>query len=729
VNPKRRYISIEGELVRRLLGICALAAGILVVFGVVRREPEPAFAAGPTESSESAAATSSAQSSATKAIVIINGVSARALALDPRAATDFTNAAAPNRLFALAGGAAPQTTGATPALAVIAGVGQVGSQGDGGAAIAAQLDLAPDSLSERSGIAVAADGTIFIADSQNSTIRSIAGPASSEPGIIRSVAGRWAARQNVALADPMGIAADRAGNLYIADQSADAVDVLVAATGRLETLAQVVSPASVAVTLDGTKVFVASPETGGVFAIATATHAISAVTGFAATGAVSSPGAAACPSIENGAIVAPKSQGICPAGLAVDGRGNLFVADANAGKILRVDATTSKTAAAASGLSVPGDIAFDSKGDLFVSEQGLTRLIELPQLGDPPSPISLTTPALFAAPCPQVSNPFTFCNVPSGGISQQAAFTLTNSSASTVTGVTVGFIPATTPGNFTVESTGCTSTLGAGQTCQINVSFTPQTTGSLTGALSVTDSNPADSATVSLAGTGDDYSIQLASGQQIELTIPQGGTAVFNGQVVPDSVFGQDGESVQFVCPASSTMPSNTSCVITPCQAAITPGTAAPFKITFVTSSATSVASVPPQSTGCTSYGPPPTSMVAPRSRDPLDGRRFPPPLLSTAFAAFTLFLGWLSTVVGEAAGRKRVPLFFAMAGLAAVILMGCHHGNSTIVGPATTIGTATMTVSGKAVDSNGNSLNTSRPMPQITLDVVAQTTGGGGFP
>ncbi len=677
-----------------------------------------------------------AQSSLTNAIVIANGVAARALALDPHAGADLTSAAAPNRVFALAGALASQTTATMPAttvLTAIVGAGQAGSGGDGGAATAAQLDLAPDSLSERSGIAVASDGTTFIADSQNSTIRSVAGPASSEPGVIRSVAGRWAARQNVTLADPMGIAVDRAGNLYIADQGASAVDVLAAATGRLETLAQVVSPASIAVTLDGTKVFVASPETGGVFAITTSTHVIVGVAGLASTGSGASSatvlGADRCPSIENGAIVAPKTQGVCPAGLAVDGRGNLFVADANAGKILRIDATTNKATVAASGLSAPGDVAFDSNGDLFVSEQGLNRLVDLPQLGDPASGISLTAPAVFAAPCPQVSNPFTFCNVPSGGASQQAAFTLTNASASTVTGLTIGFIPANTPGNFTVESTGCTGSLGAGQACQINVAFTPQTTGSLTGSLSVTDSNPADAATMSLAGTGDDYSLQLANGQQIELTVAQGGTAVFNGQVVPDSVFGQDGETVQLVCPTS--MPSNTSCIIAPCQAAITPGAATPFTITFVTSSATSIAPVPPQSTGCTSYGPPPTSMIAPRprSRDPLDGRRFPPPLFLASFAAFMVFLGWLGTAPRESARRKRVPIALALAGFAAALLMGCHHGNSSIIGPATTVGTTTMITTGKAFASNGISLNTSRPMPQIMLDVVAQPTGGGGFP
>ena len=123
--------------------------------------------------------------------------------------------------------------------------------------------------------------------------------------------------------------------------------------------------------------------------------------------------------------------------------------------------------------------------------------------------------------------------------------------------------------------------------------------------------------------------------------------------------------------------------------------------------------------------------MVAPepRSHDPLDGKRFALPLWPAMFVVFALFLGWLSTAAGELARRTRVPVALALAGFTVAVLMGCHHGNGSIVGPATTVGTTTMIVTGKAVDANGNSLNTSRPMPEIMLDVVAQPTGGGGFP
>ena len=197
-----------------------------------------------------------------------------------------------------AGASIPLATNQASSMALVCRcVGQAGSLGDGGAAASAQLDLAADSLIERSGIAVAPDGTIFIADTQNSTIRSVGAAASSEPGVIRSVAGRWAARQNIALAQPMGIAADRAGNLYIADYSAGAVDVLSAASGQLSTLAQVISPASIAVTPDGSEVFVASPATGAVFAITASTGSIAAVSGFAPAAAASASAPGPCASV------------------------------------------------------------------------------------------------------------------------------------------------------------------------------------------------------------------------------------------------------------------------------------------------------------------------------------------------------------------------------------------------------------------------------------------------
>ena len=172
-----------------------------------------------------------------------------------------------------------RSSGQAEAYATVAGNGTAGSLGDGGAAASAQLSLKLDSLYMRSGIAVAADGTIFIADTENATIRRVSPGASAggarsqnastmgagvariwsndmvaqaeayatENGLITSVAGKWGPTQSVQLVEPMGLALDRAGNLYIADHGANAVielhDATASTPGKLEMLAQVAKAA------------------------------------------------------------------------------------------------------------------------------------------------------------------------------------------------------------------------------------------------------------------------------------------------------------------------------------------------------------------------------------------------------------------------------------------------------------------------------------------------------
>ena len=727
---------------------------MFAAWAIARKGPVTAAAAGEPQSAPAANLLAPAGARG-KTVVVAEGVAARALAVDLRGALYLTTAAAPNRIFVLS---ASRATSATPASALepVAGSGQAGSLGDGGAALAAQLDLMTDAPAARSGIAVGLDGTIFLADTRNSTVRRVAGASSAEPGIIRSVAGRWAARQNITLAGPAGLALDRAGNLYIADLAAGAVDVLHAGTGQIETLAHVASPASIAVTADGRKVFVASAQTGAVVVIDAATRALQTLPGFspapdaspcatlqAAAGpstvggrssssdishgfssGVSTPEARLLTFSVNGAAAAAgaANQPACPAGLAVDGRGNLFVADARAGRILRVDARTLGTSIAAANLSAPGALAFDAAGNLYVADQGTSRILEILRAGIAATSISLTAPPAFPAPCPQVTAPYTFCNEPQGGNTATAAFTLTNSSATAATAVTMAFNPSTTPGNFTIQSNGCTATLPANSSCVINIAFTPQATGALAATLNVTDSNPADLASVDLAGTGDDYNLALINGQPLEMTVAAGGSVTFSAQVNPDSVFGLEGEKMTFTCPTN--IPANTSCAITPCPATVAAGTPSKFQITFVTSSATKVAPMP--ATGCSGYGPilataspgaPGPGLRAPG--DPgAEAPRFPAAYVS-ALAFFALAI--LATCALAWRTRKRVPLALACAGFAAVALfVGCGGHGATKVTSATPPSTTTMQLQGTALDANGNPLNASRSL-HIILNVTAK--------
>ena len=167
-----------------------------------------AAGAGVATSATSANGSTTAATASNVPIVIAQGISVRALALgtaaDSAAASSetsqippiyFTAAQMPNRVVSLAGAsiggnnasamgagmaraASNATVAQAEAYATVAGNGTAGSLGDGGAAASAQLSLKLDSLYMRSGVAVAADGTIFIADTENATIRRVSPGAS-----------------------------------------------------------------------------------------------------------------------------------------------------------------------------------------------------------------------------------------------------------------------------------------------------------------------------------------------------------------------------------------------------------------------------------------------------------------------------------------------------------------------------------------------------------------------
>jgi hypothetical protein len=323
------------------------------------------------------------------------------------------------------------------------------------------------------------------------------------------------------------------------------------------------------------------------------------------------------------------------------------------------------------------------------------------------------------------TNPFLFCNLPVGGISQAVTFRLMNTSGTQLTGLTVPtgsvFAQGATAPDFTVQNSSCTSVLAAGASCNLNVAFTPTATGLRQGAIVVTDAQ-GDSSAVNLAGVGDDYSI--ATQLPTEISVIPGKTATFNATLTPDNVFGMNGEQVTFVCPTN--LPGNTSCAVTPCPAAITPGTPVSVTVTIVTSSATVIA--PQPSGGCSSYTPSQSGVVrTPANEGPAPpnaanrstrGSPFPALLVLFGFAAIGMLAASFA-FAGRAGSRKRVPLMIACAGLVAVILTGCHH-HAPLVTTATPTGTTVLTVHGNATDANGNSLNTSRQF-QVTLDVVTK--------
>lgn len=683
---------------RRLVFLClmVLIASALVAHSFPRDAGDASAPSGASQETNSSYAASAP-------VLISTNVMARSLAIaqkpaaiegDGIASLYLTTADQPNRVFEL-GIAGPSSQlradAVSPSPAPIAGIGEAGSLGDGGPATAAQMSLKLDSLLMRSGVAAAYDGTLFIADTRNATIRRIAGPASTEPGIIRSLVGRWAPHEDVELIEPMGIALDREGNLYIADHGANQVLKVRAAEsqspGPVETLAHVSQPASLSVTSDGSKVYVASPEIGAVFAIDTKSRAINSIAGF-----VSQPSACLRSHTPNG-----EQPGVCAAGLAVDGARNIFIADAVTNHIIRVDAKTSGITSAASHLAAPGEIMFDPSGNLFVADQGHNSVIEFRALGQPANSVTLS-PA---------SNDFGV--EPIGGTSPTAAFTLTNNTNAALTGLAVNNFQGTNPGDFQTSSSSCISTLAPNSSCMINVAFVPITTSSLSAQLAVTYAG-APALTADLTGVGADYQLALAGTQNMSVTVVAGTTATYMLKLVPDSNFPSNSPyTVTFVSPpiATSTtapdgeLPALTTATFAPTSVTVTPGSAAPFTLTIETTSrVTGVLGATPAGFGT-------------RTPGPWRALYFPALIIVAAMAA--LLGSFIATFRGAKWLRlgSMALLYLAAAGL----IGGCGGGGKAkIIG--TQPGTANFLVQATVQNAQGASLNVTRGIP---LQLVVQ--------
>src|SRR5580704_255549 len=291
------------------------------------------------------------------------------------------------------------TTGGT--LSAYAGNGIAGFSGDGGAATAAQL-AAPE------GLAIDANGNLFIADMYNERIRRVDGTthiittvAGSEDPFNGNFGGDKGPATNARLNGPHSVAVDANGNLFIADTNNGAIREVAAATGDINTIAGggpaagcspsngagFANPTGIAVDANG-HVFVSDQNLQIVCKI-TPSLAISTYAGTLGTSAI--PGQ---PIGDGGA--ATSATLLLPAGLITDGSGNLYIADAGDPKIRKVTASTGVistvagiglictnaqepacgdgTAATAAEFNFPQGVFFDSLGNIVVADTDNQRV-------------------------------------------------------------------------------------------------------------------------------------------------------------------------------------------------------------------------------------------------------------------------------------------------------------------------------------------------------------------
>ena len=287
---------------------------------------------------------------------------------------------------------------ATGDIHTFAGLGETGYSGDGGPASMACLN-------GPSGVSSGPSGSLYLADTANNRIRKV-----DASGVISTVAGNGVAGYNgesaslvlrtgkktrtvstispaasLELNAPADVAADGSGNIYIADTSNNRIRK-VDASGYMSTVAgtgtagysgdggQAASAAlngPQAVALDGSgNVYIADTKNNRIRKI-NSSGVISTVAGTGTAGYSGNGGAAALAMINQ------------PRSVAVDGIGNIYIADTNNQRIRLVNtsgiiSTVTGTGTAGytgdgglavyAGLNSPSDVAADPSGGFYIAD-------------------------------------------------------------------------------------------------------------------------------------------------------------------------------------------------------------------------------------------------------------------------------------------------------------------------------------------------------------------------
>lgn len=243
------------------------------------------------------------------------------------------------------------------------------------------------------GTVVDGAGNIFVADYRNSTIRKIT-PA----GVVSTFAGSPGAPGHddgtgpaARFDHPTSLAIDAAGNLFVADTNNHTIRKITPA-GVVTTFAGI---PQVSGSHDGVPAYFNSPRgvaldsAGNVYVSDSQNHTIRKVTPGGVTQTLA--GSAGHPGSANG--VGAVARFVLPRGLAVDGGGNIYVADYFNNRIRKVSGGLVTTLAgssagsndgtgAAARFDKPAAVALDSAGNIHVADTGNSTVRKITPAGD-----------------------------------------------------------------------------------------------------------------------------------------------------------------------------------------------------------------------------------------------------------------------------------------------------------------------------------------------------------
>jgi hypothetical protein len=165
--------------------------------------------------------------------------------------------------------------------------------------------------------------------------------------------------------------------------------------------------------------------------------------------------------------------------------------------------------------------------------------------GSAVGPVVALTPASLA-----------FASTPIGISSKAQSATLANQG-----NVSLNISSIQVTGDFT-QTNNCPAVLAAGTDCTLNITFTPTVAGNRSGTLTITDDAFGSPHTVTLSGSGSDFSL---SSSPTSVTVESGHTATYTLTVAP--VGGAFTNAINLACSGS---PAYSTCSFSP--ASVTPG-------------------------------------------------------------------------------------------------------------------------------------------------------------